>query len=303
VIGLLRIDKPQGVTSHDVVSHVRRVLGIRRVGHAGTLDPFATGLLLVCVGGATRLVEYLHGLDKVYEAEALLGTTTDTDDLEGVILSEQEGWRGLDAEQVRAALLRRTGSVLQLPPAYSAKKVGGQPAHRRMRRGETVTLTPAPVHIHEVSLLGFEPPRVRFRIRCGTGTYIRAFARDVGSDLGCGAHLVALRRISIGAHRVEDAVALDAVSRDRLLPPDAAVRHLRAVHVPEPVVARLRQGQRVPFPSPEGSEPGEPLAILAVRVPGDVPFTLAEERLDLVGVGFWQEGVLHPTKLLPGGVS
>jgi tRNA pseudouridine55 synthase len=308
VIGLLRIDKPQGVTSHDVVSRVRRVLGVRRVGHAGTLDPFASGLLLVCIGGATRLVEYIHGLDKVYDAEAVLGSTTDTDDLEGAVTARDESWRGLGEREVADALQGRSGSVFQLPPAYSAKKVAGQPAHRRLRRGETVTLAPAKVEIHEVKLLAFDPPRVRFRIRCGTGTYIRAFARDVGADLGCGGHLTGLRRTSIGPHRVEDAVPLDEISSDHLLPPEAAVGHLPRVSVTPEVAARLRQGQRVPFSCEDvpGTAADRPLALFLVgdARPEDGPEpspSASPSPSSLLGVGSWREGILHPVKMLTGG--
>lgn len=298
MIGFLRIDKPQGVTSHDVVSHVRRALGVRRVGHAGTLDPFASGLLLVCVGGATRLMEYIHSLDKVYEAEAQLGVMTDTDDLEGSVVGTQDTWRTLDIEQVTQALQGRTGSVLQLPPAYSAKKIGGEPAHRRLRRGESVELAPSRVEIHDVKLLSMDLPQIRFRIRCGTGTYIRAFARDVGEDLGCGAHLTELRRTRIGPHRVDDALSLDAVAPDRLLPPEQVVSHLPSAGIAMDVVRRLRHGQRVAMPQPPNAAPNEPLALLASPQDGEVP--LAEGLSSLVGVGCWRDGVLHPMKILPG---
>jgi len=289
VIGLLRIDKPQGLTSHDVVSRVRRALKERRVGHAGTLDPFASGLLLVCVGGATRLMEYLHQLDKVYEAEAILGVRTDTDDLEGAVTAVSDTWQTLDSARIEEALTARIGSVLQMPPVYSAKKVAGEPAHRRVRRGEDVDLAPAAVQIHAVELLSVDLPRVRFRIRCGTGTYIRAFARDVGEDLGCGAHLVALRRTSIGPHQVADAVPPDVIQASDLLPAEMALQHLASLEVDSEMARRLRQGQRLAMDLPSGLEAGQTAAIFEHGV--------------LLGVGRWQEGVLHPLKILAGDVA
>lgn len=289
MIGLLRIDKPQGLTSHDVVSRVRRALKERRVGHAGTLDPFASGLLLVCVGGATRLMEYLHQLDKVYEAEAILGVRTDTDDLEGAVTAVSDTWQTLDSARIEEALTARIGSVLQMPPVYSAKKVAGEPAHRRVRRGEDVDLAPAAVQIHAVELLSVDLPRVRFRIRCGTGTYIRAFARDVGEDLGCGAHLVALRRTSIGPHQVADAVPPDVIQASDLLPAEMALQHLASLEVDSEMARRLRQGQRLAMDLPSGLEAGQTAAIFEHGV--------------LLGVGRWQEGVLHPLKILAGDVA
>jgi len=289
VIGILRVDKPQGLTSHDVISRVRRTLGERRVGHAGTLDPFASGLLLVCLGGATRLMEYLHQLDKVYEAEALLGVTTDTDDLEGCVTAQRDTWRSLEASAIAAALQGRTGSVLQQPPVYSSKKVQGVPAHRRVRMGEAVDLAPARVEIHSVELLAVDLPRIRFRIRCGTGTYIRAFARDVGEDLGCGAHLVALRRTAIGSHRVDDAVLPGQLDSACVLPPEVALQHLADVVLEPDVASRLQHGQRVTLPCPEHVVPGEPVALF--------------DSGRLLGVGRWQDGVLHPLKILAGEPS
>jgi tRNA pseudouridine55 synthase len=299
VTGLLPVDKPVGPTSHDVVARARRALGERRVGHAGTLDPFASGLLLVCVGTTTRLVEYLHDLDKTYEAEARLGVTTETDDPEGQVLAESEAWRGLTGEAIRASLRAQLGTRLQQPPVYSARKVGGEAAHRMARRGEPVELAATPVTVHEVDLMDVDLPRLRFRVRCGTGTYIRAMARDLGEALGCGAHLTALRRTAIGPFQVAEALPAadlepgnrDAVLR-HLLPARDAVRHLPVVEVDEDQERRLRLGQRVeggwwasPESSPDAPPEGHPLAL----VRGDV----------LVGIGAREEGRLRPRKILP----
>ena len=210
--GLLLIDKPAGDTSHDVVLEVRRALGLRRVGHTGTLDPFATGLLLALIGSFTRLAELFHALPKVYEATMELGRQTDTDDLTGDTVAESAGWRVQTTEAIRSAFAVREGAGLQRPPAYSAKRVAGQRAHAVARGGGHVELAPTDVTFHELEVTGVDLPEVRFRARVSTGTYIRALARDIGHDLGCGGHLTRLRRTSIGPFLVEDAPCLQSFS-------------------------------------------------------------------------------------------
>ena len=312
--GLLPVDKPAGPTSHDVVARTRRALGERRVGHAGTLDPFASGLLLVCVGTTTRLVEYLHDLDKVYEAEALLGITTETDDPEGQVLTEHEGWREVTAGAVQAALQAQVGTRLQQPPVYSARKVGGEAAYRKARRGEAVELAATEVTIHEIELLAMDLPRVRFRVRCGTGTYIRSMARDLGEALGCGAHLTALRRTAIGPFQVEEALPADRLERRsrvegerdegerdevlrHLLPAREAVRHLAAVEVDEEGERRLRMGQRVEAPA-DLAAPRDAPGDAEDPIPEGQPLALFRGDL-LVGIGVLEEGRLRPRKILP----
>lgn len=239
LMGLLPVDKPAGPTSHDIVDRVRATLGIRRVGHTGTLDPFASGLLLLLVGRATRLAEYLHLPLKSYRAVALLGRSTDTDDLHGDILTEDpsERWRALSVEDVTGALSSFRGALRQRPPLFSAKKVGGESAYRKARRGEAVDLPSVDVEVDEIMLEAFEAPRVTFRVSCSTGTYIRSLARDLGEALGTGAHLEELRRTAVGNFRVEDALGSEELDdpekvRRALLPPDQALGHL--------VIARLR---------------------------------------------------------------
>lgn len=293
--GLLPLDKPEGPTSHDLVALTRRALGTRRVGHAGTLDPFASGLLLLAVGSTTRLVEYLHHLDKTYEAEALLGVATDTDDRDGAEISRSDGWSSLTAAEVEAALATQVGTFLQHPPRYSAKKVAGEAAHRRVRRGEELDLAPARVTVHAVELLACALPRVRFRVRCGTGTYIRAMARDLGRALGCGGHLVGLRRTRIGPFPVEDALPAAELGSERrarahLLPPAAAVQHLAPVEVSAEEEVRLRMGQGIrraleAWPGGVAPEKGASLALL--------------HDGGLVGVGSFSDGLLRPRKILP----
>lgn len=287
---VLPVDKPEGPTSHDVVARARRALGTRRVGHTGTLDPFASGLLLLCVERATRLAEYLTGLDKRYEATAVLGTSTDTDDREGAVTAETDAWRRLTGAEVEEALRALEGEQEQVPPQYSAKKVAGEAMHRRARRGERVRLEPVRVQVHEIVPLEVDLPRVRFSVHCSSGTYVRALARDLGAVLGVGGHLVALRRTAVGGFRVEDAVPADdlddgaAAQRARLSPLEA-VAHLPRVELDDPALAdRLRQGQRVRWD--EGS-----------RAPGDGSVAIVSEG-GLLAIGALEDGVLRPRKVL-----
>lgn len=211
--GLLLVDKPAGATSHDVVRRLRRALGLRRIGHTGTLDPFATGLLLALVGAFTRLADLFHVLPKSYEATLELGRETDTDDPTGVTVSESPAWRAYDEATIRAAFAARAGRGSQVPPPYSARHVGGERAYALARRGERPALAARPVVVHDIAVCELDLPRVRFRTCVSTGTYVRALARDIGNDLGAGAHLTALRRTAIGPFRVEAAVRPDDAGR------------------------------------------------------------------------------------------
>lgn len=282
---VIPVDKPVGPTSHDVVAFARRALGTRRVGHTGTLDPFASGLLLLCVGPATRISEYLTGLDKEYEATARLGRTTTTDDLQGDVVAETDGWAALGDAQIRAALEGLRGTLDQVPPQFSAKKVDGEAMHRRARRGEHVELPPARVTVYEMEVQDVSLPNVRFRVRCSSGTYVRALARDLGAALGVGAHLTELRRTAIGALSVANAVPMatleneDEVRRVRLSPLEA-LGHLPVWEVDDAVRARLAHGQRIPHP--EGAEG----ALVRVATEGD-----------LVAVGTTVDGVFRPAKV------
>lgn len=245
--GVLPVDKPVGPTSHDVVAMARRALGTRRIGHTGTLDPFASGLLLLCLGPATRLAEYLSGLPKTYVATIRLGETTDTDDHTGEVVARSEAWRDLPEARVREALARQVGTIEQLPPVYSAKKVGGERMYAAARRGEEVVRTPVTVTIHSLEVYRVRLPEVEVEVRASSGTYIRAIARDLGEALGTGGHLTALRRTRIGEHevtgalpveRLEDAAAVEAA----LLTPAAAMAHLPMVRIGAEDVARVRNG-------------------------------------------------------------
>jgi tRNA pseudouridine55 synthase len=227
--GFLLIDKPAGITSHDAVDVVRRVLGSRKVGHAGTLDPLATGLLLVGVGRATRLLRFLGELPKVYEGTGLLGEETTTLDAQGEVVRRSPV--DVTDQQLRDAMERFVGDIEQVPPAYSAVKVGGQKLYEAARKGQSLEAAPRRVHVDAFNLRRFESPRFHFQVRCSSGTYVRSLVADVGRDLGCGANLIALRRTAIGPNRVEDATPADAPGP--LLPLERAVDHLDAVDLTE----------------------------------------------------------------------
>ncbi len=202
----------------------RKVFGVRRVGHCGTLDPFATGLLILLVGRATRLSRFLLDLPKQYTGTILLGTVTDTDDITGNVLSAHEV--DVADSSVRETMNGLKGRYLQTPPDYSAKKVGGVPAYRRVRRGEEVRLAPAEIEVSEFEMLGRNGREIQFIAGTGSGAYIRALARDMGERLGCGACLKELRRTRIGDFDVGEAVAADVLSEKHLRPPVSAVSHL-----------------------------------------------------------------------------
>ena len=289
--GLLLVDKPVGPTSHDVVSQVRKAAGIRRVGHAGTLDPFASGLLLVLLGQATRLSEYLIPLDKSYEATARLGIETTTHDPEGEVVLEDGSWRDLSEEVVSQALDGLSGALLQEPPRFSSKKVRGVAAHRRARRGETVTLAPVEITVFEIRLLAFEAPMVRFWVRCSSGTYIRALARDLGRKLGPGAHLTRLVRTAIGSFPLAEASGVEAlenpgVIRNQIRPPAAALAHFPAIEVSMGDAVRVRQGQSLPRPTGDFHD-GAFIGIL--------------QEGELLGVGSVEGDRLRPRKVLAHG--
>jgi len=285
--GVLPVDKPEGPTSHDAVARARRALGTRRIGHTGTLDPFASGLLLLCVGSATRIAEYLGGLPKRYRARVRLGIATDTDDRTGTIVRTSEAWRSLDRTAVEAALHAQLGEIEQRPPAFSAKKIEGERAYRRARRGETVAPRPVRVVIHRIEPVRFELPDVELEVDCSAGTYIRSIARDLGDALGVGAHLAALRRTRIGDFDVEHAVPLDAIADEAArtrawLSPLRALASFPRIDVDDAAAALIRHGRAIPAPA--GPEPPE------------APVAVAH-RDQLVAIATWRDGLLHPRKV------
>jgi tRNA pseudouridine55 synthase len=291
--GVLPVDKPVGPTSHDVVGATRRALRTRQVGHTGTLDPFASGLLLVCVGPATRLAEYFAPLPKTYVATMRLGAATDTDDHTGEVVSSSDAWRKLVREQVEAALAAQVGSIQQLPPAYSAKKVDGQRMYAVARRGGEVERTPVTVTIYAIRVISIDLPDVVFEVECATGTYIRAIARDAGEALGVGGHLTELRRTRIGPHDVDRAVPMDQLGdeervRAAMIAPADAVSHLPRVVADERGQAELRFGR-------------------AVQAPGgfaaDGPVAVVSAGGELLAVGEAADGLVRPRKVFAEGAG
>ena len=206
--GVLLVDKPPAHTSHDVVARLRGILRMKRIGHAGTLDPMATGLLVILVGKATRVSQYLIGLDKEYEGAIELGRTTDSQDADGEVVTTRPV-PPLGEAELKAALQGFIGDQYQLPPMYSAIKIGGVPLYKSARRGEEVEREPRFVRVVSWELRGLALPRFDFRMRVSKGTYVRTLAHDLGERLGCGAHLAALRRTAIGAFQVSDALTLE----------------------------------------------------------------------------------------------
>ena len=275
------MDKPAGLTSHDAVQRVRRALRSRQVGHTGTLDPFATGLLVVLVGRATRLARFVESEAKTYLATARLGVRTDTDDLTGKVLEERPVGE-LTGERLEEALLGFLGEQAQRPPAYSAKHVGGERSYRLARRGAGFELPPVRVTVHRIELVHWAPPAVTFRAVVSAGTYLRAIGRDLGERLGTGGHLSALRRESIGRLRVEDALALDAVGPEALLPPARVLGHLPAVELDPAAKADVVHGRAV-----DDAGAGERRGPVAL-VSGD----------ELVAVARQEQGRLQPTVVL-----
>jgi tRNA pseudouridine55 synthase len=242
VHGLAVVDKPAGWTSHDVVARSRRLLGTRKVGHSGTLDPDATGVLLLGAGDVTRLLRFLGDLPKTYECEVVLGTTTSTLDAGGEITGTFP--MSVTAEEVATAGLAFVGDIQQVPPMVSAIQIDGRRLHELAREGIEVERPARPVTIHALSTAATADPLVyRLEVTCSSGTYVRTLADDLGRALGGGAHLRALRRTAIGPHTAEGAVALDDLSPEHLLPPSAAVAHLEMVRVDEAGVAAVRVGK------------------------------------------------------------
>lgn len=248
--GLLNINKPAGMTSHDVVNRVRRVLGQKRVGHAGTLDPAATGILLLCAGQATRLVEYLVPGTKTYQGTILLGRSTDTYDREGETTGEADTTH-LKREMVEKAMGKFIGDIEQIPPAYSAIKRDGIPSYKLARKGKSVVLPSRKIRVESFEILEWSRPRLGFRIVCQSGTYVRSIAHDLGSALETGGHLESLSRTASGSWKIEDSVSLEEIEeagrKDRLdsliQPMSRVLTDMPAVTISDREAALLGHGQ------------------------------------------------------------
>jgi tRNA pseudouridine55 synthase len=266
VEGVLVIDKPAGPTSHDVVARVRRLFSTRRVGHAGTLDPPATGVLLVGLGRATRLMRFLQSLEKVYAGTVVFGVSTTTQDATGEVVGRRPCT--VTEEALRAEARRFVGAIEQVPPMVSAVKVGGEPLHRAARRGEVVDRPPRPVRIHDLTVESYDPAAATAEIcvHCSSGTYVRTLASDLGDRLGCGAHLSALRRLAIGSFLVSEAATLRALEsmeraerQEAVLPMAAALRDFPSVAVEGRSLEGVRNGRPIDL---EAAAAKGPVAVL-----------------------------------------
>lgn len=289
--GGLLVDKPVGPTSHDVVKWARKALGTKRVGHTGTLDPFASGLLVLLFGPATRLAEYISCLPKTYEARARLGIRTDTHDSQGQILEPLGDWEMIGHDDVFSELKRFRGKIEEVPPQFSAKKIAGEAMYKKARRGEKVELDPVIVEIFDINLTAFDPPEFSFEVTCSSGTYIRALARDIGEGLGAGAHLISLRRTWVGDFSVEKADSGNII-REGCIPSskqwiEAAemVCHLPSLRVNSDTALQLIQGCRIKLPEPNLKYKNQ-IAVI--------------DDIGLLGIAEMRDGELIPKKILQG---
>ena len=283
--GVLVVDKPAGITSHDVVDRVRKVFGLKKVGHAGTLDPDATGVLVLGLGRATRILSYAQAGPKSYAAVATLGVTTSTLDAAGDVLDEREV--DVTEEQVRAAAARFVGAIQQIPPMVSAVKVGGERLYKKARRGEDVERPPRAVTIHRLDVTAVDLPEVHLDVRCSGGTYIRTLIADIGTELGCGAHMKSLRRTEAAGFPIEDAIPLDSIGREHLRPLSDAVRDLTRLELDAATAQRVAHGQRLPVEGAESLEQDQAIALLE----GD----------ELIAVYKRRDDTLVPDRVLVGG--
>jgi tRNA pseudouridine55 synthase len=277
VSGVLVVDKPVGLSSHDVVQIVRRGTGIRRAGHTGTLDPRASGVLVVLIGPAVRLSEFISADNKRYQATIRLGSSTDTYDAEGVP-SGPEVDVDVSREEFEEILHGYVGEIEQMPPAYSAVKVQGKKAYEMARRGETVELEPRIIQVHSLELLEWALPEVVIDVHCSSGTYVRSLANDIGEELGVGAHLVGLRRTKSGSFSLREAVSLRQLRDDfetgawakNLIPAADALSDWTTVEVNEEELKKLVNGNRIPIREGDTgmaralSQQGELIAIIEV---------------------------------------
>lgn len=274
--GVLNLNKSGGMTSHDVVDEVRRILKVRRVGHTGTLDPQATGVLPICVGNATKIARFLTAADKDYLITMRLGVQTDTMDAEGKILAENTEIPQ-DREKVEAVLAQFRGQIQQIPPLFSAKKHQGERLYRLARRGEVVERGPITVKVYELELISFDPPFVRLRVFCSKGTYARALCDDIGKELRCGGHLHSLVRLKAGQFRLEEAITLSRLQEiqeqgkltEVLLPIEQALDHLPAVRVLPDSSRSVLHGASIALQDvvnlPSGLSEGSTVRVLGLR--------------------------------------
>jgi tRNA pseudouridine55 synthase len=290
VDGVLLLDKPVGLSSNDALIKAKRVLNAKKAGHTGTLDPFATGLLPLCFGEATKFSQDLLEADKTYEATVHLGIMTTTGDTEGDVIERREV--EVTVEQIEAALARFRGPIMQVPPMYSALKRDGKALYEYAREGVTLEREARPVTIHGLDFIGYEAPMLKIRVTCSKGTYVRVLGEDIGAALGCGAHLNALRRIGVGALEAEHMITLEDLQahpdpRSLLAPVDALLSSFPRVDLTPELAKRFLNGQRLAL----GKEP--------VTVPQERGRVRVYESDMLLGTALLQEySVLAPERLI-----
>jgi tRNA pseudouridine55 synthase len=305
--GVLVVDKPPGPTSFDVVRRIKRAAGVKRIGHGGTLDPLASGVLPICVGEGTKLAAFLLDADKEYEVTVHFGVETDTYDAQGEVTARHDA-SGIDEARVRAALPAFTGALQQTPPAYSALKRDGRPLYDYARAGEAVELRPRAITVHELVLDRFGGPEaVVLRVRCSKGTYIRSLAHDLGRALGVGAHVAALRRTRSGPFALEAARPLDVVLAGLgsdaplpVIPPAEALPHLPRCEADAEGTRLLEQGKRLPWSALRGAPEASPDARVRVVRPDGRLLAVAEPREDGTVRTLRVFGVANPGPKLQG---
>lgn len=288
VSGVLLLDKPTGITSNAALQMAKRLYRAAKAGHTGILDPMASGLLPLCLGEATKFAQYPTDADKVYEAIIQLGVTTDTGDAEGQILSQRAV--KVSREEVTRVVAQFVGPTMQTPPMYSALKHLGQPLYKYARKGIEIERAPRAITLHQVDILNFDDDTLSLRVDCSKGTYIRVLAEDIGEQLGCGAHLIGLRRTHVGRFALSDAITLDALeacpeeTRDaHLLPADCLVASLDEVELEQDAAYYIRQGQAIWLP----------------KLSLHQRFRIYDEKHVFIGVGeVGDEGKLQPTRLV-----
>jgi tRNA pseudouridine55 synthase len=240
--GILVVDKPEGMTSHDVVQAIRKKFRTSKVGHLGTLDPIATGVLPISLGKATRLAQFIPNSPKIYEGELRFGFATNTYDREGIPSGDERPVNGNIEETMKAL----TGSLDQIPPPFSAKKIGGVPSYKLARKNRSVEIAPAKVQIEAFEIVSLDLPYMTFRVVCSPGTYVRSLAHDLGQRLGCGAHLTALRRIRSGEFQIENATALKTCSAENVIPLEKLLDSLPLIEVSGQDETRVIHGNEIP---------------------------------------------------------
>lgn len=280
------LNKPRGFTSQDAVTKVKKILKVKKAGHAGALDPMATGLLLVCLNEATKITPFLMELEKEYVFKARFGIATDTYDAEGKIIKVVEDFE-LQRDRVEAVLKKYTGHIQQMPPMYSAVKFEGQPLHKLARKGVEVERKPKNVYIHSIQILDFDPPFVTFKVLCSKGTYVRSLCHDIGQDLGFGAHIVELVRTKIGKFKVEESVTLDSIGQENqasaFLTIDEALYFLNSVTLQDTLINRFLNGGSV--------------KVLAGIVPAGW-VKVKDKTGKIIGIGFSNGIIVKPERII-----